>query len=66
MGFRPPVIGLANLFGALRFRSGNHALTIDGRTPSLMSAKTAEKPTLQGFFISVACRVNGQGRGAIG
>jgi hypothetical protein len=62
MGFRPLFIGLANLFGALRFRSGNHALTIDGRTPSLMSAKTAEKPALQGFFISVACRVNGQGR----
>jgi anti-sigma regulatory factor (Ser/Thr protein kinase) len=55
MGFRPLFTGLANLNGELRFRSGNQALTIDGRSPSLIPAKQAEKPSIPGFFASVAC-----------
>jgi hypothetical protein len=55
MGFRPLFIGLANLNGALRFRSGNHALTIDGRSPTLMMAKVAQKPHIRGFVVSVSC-----------
>ena len=58
-GFRPLFLGLANMWGALRFRSGDHALTVDGQSPSLTTARTAEKPNLRGFFASVSCRVNG-------
>lgn len=54
-GFHQLFIGLANLSGSLRFRSGDHALVIDGSTPSLMTARTAQKPYLSGFLISVAC-----------
>ncbi|MCR9193750.1 MAG: hypothetical protein NXH88_03405 [Hyphomonas sp.] len=54
-GFRPLFVGLANLNGALRFRSGDHALLIDGRNPSLMTARTAQKPAMQGFLIAVSC-----------
>jgi hypothetical protein len=55
MGFRQLFIGLANLNGALRFRSGNHALTIDGRSPTLLMAKLAQKPQIKGFVASVSC-----------
>ncbi len=54
-GFRPLFIGLANLNGSLRFRSGDHALVIDGSNASLMTARTAQKPYLNGLLISVAC-----------
>jgi anti-sigma regulatory factor (Ser/Thr protein kinase) len=55
-GYRPLFVGLANLNGALRFRSGDHALLIDGTNPSLMTARVAQKPLLKGLLISVACR----------
>ncbi len=54
-GFRPLFTGLSNLNGALRFRSGDHALLIDGRSPSLITARVSQKPMLQGFFVSVIC-----------
>jgi anti-sigma regulatory factor (Ser/Thr protein kinase) len=54
-GFRPLFIGLANLNGSLRFRSGDHALVIDGSNASLLTARTAQKPYLNGLLISVAC-----------
>ena len=54
-GFRPLFVGLANLNGALRFRSGDHALLIEGRNPSLTTARPAQKPDLQGFCVSVSC-----------
>jgi hypothetical protein len=54
-GFRPLFIGLANLNGSLRFRSGDHALVINGSNPSLIMARAAEKPYLNGLLISVAC-----------
>lgn len=54
-GFRPIFVGLSNLHGALRFRSGDHALLIDGRSPDLPRARLAQKPYLQGFFVSVLC-----------
>ena len=56
-GFQPLFIGLANLNGDLRFRSGDHALTIDGQKPTLMKAKIAQKPFIPGFFISVRCEL---------
>src|SRR6266850_7243970 len=54
MGFRPLFIGLTNLNGILRFRSGDHALTIDGHSPTLMMAKLAQKPHIRGFVASVS------------
>lgn len=65
-GFRPLFIGLANLNGALRFRSGDHALLIDGRNPSLMTARSAQKTAIQGFFVSVTCQTNGISRPKVG
>lgn len=58
MGFRPLFIGLANLRGSLRFRSGDHALTIDGDHPALVMARLIQKPPLGGFFVSVRCVSN--------
>lgn len=54
-GFRPIFIGLANLRGALRFRSGDHALTMDGTSPDLTTAQLSQKPSIDGFFASVIC-----------
>jgi len=56
MGFRPIFIGLANLTGVLRFRSGDHALVIDGQKFGDMNAVTAQKVPILGFLASVACR----------
>lgn len=54
-GFRPIFVGLANLSGALRFRSGDHALVIDGQKIGDMSAVTAQKVPMAGFLASVSC-----------
>jgi hypothetical protein len=62
-GFRPIFVGLANLSGSLRFRSGDHALVIDGQKIDKMVAKTGQKPYLQGFLVSVACRSRVQAPG---
>jgi hypothetical protein len=56
LGFHPIFVGLANLSGSLRFRSGDHAVVIDGQKIDTMAIKTAQKPCLQGFFASVTCR----------
>ncbi|MBX9588495.1 MAG: hypothetical protein K2X43_04265 [Hyphomonadaceae bacterium] len=57
-GFRPIFVGLANLAGMLRFRSGDHALVIDGQKIGDMSAVTAQKVRLPGFLASVSCQLN--------
>ena len=57
-GFRPLFIGLANLNGSLRFRSGDHALVIDGRSPSLVSARVAQKAFLKGLLVSGTCETS--------
>ena len=54
-GFNQLFIGLANLQGSLRFHAGNHILTIDGRNPTLMTAKLAQKPHIKGFVASISC-----------
>ena len=56
-GFRPLFTGLANLNGALRFRSGDHALTIDGYNPTAMPYRVAKKLPIPGFFTSVRCQL---------
>lgn len=58
-GFRPLFIGVANLNGLLRFRSGDHALVIDGHKPSLVAARLAQKPKIGGFLASVKCLIAG-------
>jgi anti-sigma regulatory factor (Ser/Thr protein kinase) len=55
-GFRDLFRGLADLNADLRFRSGDHALTISGR-PDLRQAVLAQKAPFQGFLASVRCRV---------
>ena len=57
-GFRPIFLGLTNLQGYLRFRSGDHALVMDGTGPSLASAQLSQKPFLKGFFASISCRTD--------
>jgi anti-sigma regulatory factor (Ser/Thr protein kinase) len=57
-GFRPIFQGLTNLNGYLRFRSGDHAIIMDGTTPSLATAQLAQKPYFGGFFASVMCKAS--------
>ena len=57
-GFRPLFTGLANQRATLRFRSGEAAVSIDGRDPQLVMAQPATKPRLSGFLISVSCLVS--------
>ena len=56
-GFRPIFIGLANLYGELRFRSGDHALMMDGTSPGLSTASISQKAPMEGFLVSVRCHV---------
>lgn len=56
-GFDSMFRRLADLQGELRFRSGDHALEIDGTSPDLTQAKTTQKPEIDGLFISVKCRL---------
>lgn len=59
-GFRPIFTGLMNLSGELRFRSGDHAITIDGTSPTLATSRIAQKAPIDGFFASVRCRTSGE------
>ncbi len=52
-GFSPLFVGLSNLNGSLRFRSGDHALTIDGRDPKNIPWRKSAKPPISGFLASV-------------
>lgn len=61
-GFHELFVNLSNLNGELRFRSDDHALTIDGAGPTLPQARLAQKARLQGFVISVVCTVMPPGR----
>ena len=54
-GFRPIFTGLMNLHGELRFRSGDHAVTMDGTSPTLATSRIAQKAPIDGFFASVRC-----------
>jgi hypothetical protein len=56
-GFRDLFRGLLNLNSALRFRSGDHALSIDGISPGLASARVSQKIQLPGFIVSITCNM---------
>ena len=59
-GFRPIFLGLANLQGSLRFRSGDHALIMDGSSPNLTTAQLLQKPPIDGFFTSIRSEAVGR------
>lgn len=61
-GFRSLFIGLSNLNGALRFRTGDHALTIDGRDPISIPWTKIAKPNISGFLAFVSCRTHARKR----
>ena len=54
-GFRDLFRGLLNLSSTLRFRSGDHALSINGISPGLASARVSQKVQLPGFIVSITC-----------
>jgi hypothetical protein len=54
-GFRPIFLGLMNLYGSLRFRSGDYVLLMDGTSPGPATAQVAQKPFIDGFFASIRC-----------
>lgn len=55
LGFNSLFLGLAALQAELRFRSGDHALTLAGAGPRLIAATTTQRPAVQGFLASVVC-----------
>lgn len=55
-GFRNLFRNLANLNGALRFRSDDQAVVIDGIAPELARARLVQLPRLRGFCASIVCR----------
>jgi hypothetical protein len=54
-GFSTLFKSLANMNASLRFRSGDHALSIAGSSPTLVVAHVARKPRAKGFLTSVRC-----------
>ncbi|MEZ5996073.1 MAG: hypothetical protein R3C25_09980 [Hyphomonadaceae bacterium] len=54
-GFRDLFVGLANLNGNLRFRSGSSSLEIHGRNPSQQNATVSQRANTAGFTITVDC-----------
>ena len=54
-GFSDLFVGLANLNSDLRFRSGNHALTIDGLSPTVVTSRLSQKVEIQGFLVNIVC-----------
>jgi hypothetical protein len=54
-GFSTLFRSLVSLNASLRFRSGDHALTMSGTSPTLVNALVARKPRASGFMISVHC-----------
>ena len=63
-GFRPIFTGLMNLHGELRFRSGDHAVTMNGASPTSATSKIAQKAPIDGFFGSVRCHLVSNSRRA--
>lgn len=55
-GFRQVFVGLANLQGDLRFRSGDHALSILGRSPRPDNAISSQQATVAGLIVTVDCQ----------
>jgi hypothetical protein len=56
-GFSTLFRSLVNMNASLRFRSGDHALSIHGKSPTLVNAHVARKPYAAGFMTSVRCAI---------
>lgn len=56
-GFSTLFKSLANMNATLRFRSGDHALGMQGRSPTLVNAHVARKPRAAGLMVSVRCAI---------
>jgi hypothetical protein len=56
-GFRPIFEKLADMTGQLRFRSGDYALTLDGRFGDRIARQVSQKPRIKGFLAAVSCSV---------
>jgi hypothetical protein len=54
-GFSTLFRSLVNMNASLRFRSGDHALSMQGTSPTLVNAHVARKPRASGFLTSVRC-----------
>ena len=54
-GFRQMFLGIAEMYGQLRFRSGDYALSIEGLSPVLAKSTLSQKAHSAGFFVSVTC-----------
>src|SRR6201995_1068818 len=54
-GFSTLFRSLANMNASLRFRSGDHALSMHGMSPTLVNAHVARKARASGFMVSVRC-----------
>jgi hypothetical protein len=55
-GFRQLFVGLYNLNSMLRFRSGDHALVLDGRVGKEKAQLFRAAANIPGFITSVVCR----------
>ena len=55
-GFRDLFLGLTHLNADLRFRSGDHALLINGTRPELKAGRLAQKAPFNGFLAAVRCQ----------
>lgn len=56
-GFRPIFEKLADMTGQLRFRSGDYALSLDGRFGDRIARQVVQKPRLRGLLAVVSCEV---------
>jgi hypothetical protein len=65
-GFRPIFQGLTDVYGYLRFRTGDHAIVMDGTNPALATAQVSQKTRMGGFFASVRCGNGVRGRAQTG
>ena len=54
-GFSQLFKSLVSLNASLRFRSGDHGLSMQGTSPTLVNAHVAKKPRASGFMTSVRC-----------
>lgn len=56
-GFSQFFRSLVSLNTSLRFRSGDHGLSMHGVSPTLVNALVAKKPRASGFLTSVCCTI---------
>lgn len=58
-GFRPLLVGLANISDHIRIRSGDHSREFFFGDDRRLLSRTIQKPFLEGLFCYVSCSTNG-------